>query len=87
MSAHTTVRVFKMMLALFLILLFAVVGVLWLIPGADRGPTGQQGVTGQTGVTGATGDQGVKGAKGAKGDTGATGEKGAKGAGFWGVSK
>lgn len=84
MSAHTTLRVFKLVLAAFVVLMVSIASIVLLHPDFDRGQPGKQGAIGMTGDTGATGDQGVKGAKG---DTGATGEKGAKGAGFWGASK
>lgn len=81
MSARTTLRVFKLMLSVFVLLMVSIASIVLLHPDFDKGKQGE------IGMTGATGDHGVKGAKGAKGDTGATGEKGAKGAGFWGASK
>ena len=78
MSAHTTLRVFKLVLAAFVLLMFSIAAIVLLHPDFNKG---KQGVAGVTGDTGATGEQGVKGAKGPKGDTGATGEKGS---GFWG---
>lgn len=90
MTAHTTVRVFKVMLALFVALLASIIGIVEFHPDYARGRAGVPGIEGDAGATGDQGAQGDKGAKGAKGDTGAQGAKGDtgdKGPGFWGKAK
>lgn len=80
----TMLRVYHLMLMLFVAMIIAVSIALWLMPSNLQGPPGEQGIQGEIGETGATG---AKGAKGSEGDAGPKGDKGTEGAGFWGKAK